>query len=202
MKRNIAIETGLRTNRDDFKSVRTTLNLTESTIDMMKNLAESTGMTQQDLLHWTCQHIGEVDAGQQTAPWDESKSEPWWPTGERTRKTLVLTKRTMNQVSHSARKWDVSRDDVVESSLWRFKRLYDAAEEHDKEVHKQALTIVTSLAKKCAHAEISFASKSNQDHAVLARLSAISQEVTWLEAAIERFLKDGTPVDPYDTRQG
>lgn len=117
---------------------------------------------------------------------------------EKVRKAQVVSVNTYRLLSHLSKKYDVSRDELIEALVDMYKTLLDFKHlrEEEKEKTKKALEMVGGLWRLAENIEKQFEELFGNDHRITEGLGYVIVNIMNLSIGMENELETGIPFDP------
>lgn len=115
---------------------------------------------------------------------------------EKIRKSVVLSKKSLKVLNEIEKKYQVSRDAILDNGLRLVREIMEHTEATKLENHKKALSMIDKLYGKAGNLEKEFAEFLDEDDPVLFGLGIVVTHLMNLSIALEQEQKDGTPIDP------
>jgi len=118
-----------------MQSVRTTFNISEKSIRMIQGLSESYKIKPKEIFDILLNDNNSyID--------DYFKKEYDFFSGEKKKKTYVISKNSLDWLNIQSKKRIISRDKLVECSLWGFFLIYDEKKKEREKKEKEAVEII------------------------------------------------------------
>ncbi len=114
---------------------------------------------------------------------------------DKTRRSVVLSKRSLKILNDIEKKYQVPRDGLLDRGFYLVMNFMENSEEKRLENHKKALSMINELWKGAENIERELAEFLDEDDPVLYRLGIVSTHLMNLSVALEQEQKDGTPIN-------
>ena len=195
---NSLLQTTYTTDLRDRQSVRTTFNMSEKANDALNWLAKNYHITFKEVIDSLCLELSSepkenhfLDIVAEVAKKIDSKS-----LGKSTRKTQVISKKSLCILKDLSKKHSIQRDLLIELSILLFKAQIEENIEKKREKHKEAGNRFSKFLAKAEAFEKELKKLLGDDDPIIMRFGIAMQIIYNLSYAIEDELKDGTPIDP------
>lgn len=119
-----------------------------------------------------------------------------------TRKTYIVKKETLSQLSKLAKAKNTTRDLLIEKTSLAFKNILEETLSDKKERYRTALEkTINPFYGKTEDIERELANELGSDDPIVKRVGYVVILAMNLSMAIENYIKNGTPIDPDDFSQ-
>jgi hypothetical protein len=126
-----------------MKSVRTTFKLSKEACDAITWFTENYKITMKEVFYSLCEYEDFLESVA------EEISKKDTITSKRTlRKTYVISRNSLNIFKELAEKYNISRDELVETAILLHKKLFQQTIEDEKKTNSEALGIISKFLKK------------------------------------------------------
>lgn len=185
-----------KTSLSEKQSVRTTFKLSEDCINAIDWLLKTNNLKPKELFDLICSNDDLVNLAAEAAKKDDKNI-----SVKHTRKTFVISKRTLRLLNKKSEEQTLSRDLIVEKLVLLFKALLEKHTEEEKQKEEEALSIISDFWTKAEEIENKLKDLLDDDNPILDRFSIVIVIIMNLVSAIESKLSNDVPIDPDDFSQ-
>jgi hypothetical protein len=192
------------------KSLRTTFKLSQEATEMLASLTEAEGSTVKDFFDNFCLALLFAET---PPPWelkeqendpllttlkDENRKAEFSKIDRQVRKTYVISQTALTMLARSAKQYNMSRDAFVEYIVRFSRELLDKQREETRKKHVEAFEIIKSRSAELENSLEELKRLLDEGDPIRERFGTVCIVLDNLYSAIEKELKDGTPINPND----
>lgn len=115
------------------------------------------------------------------------------------RRSIVLSKKSLNILNNIAKKYQVSRDALLDLSFYLVMAFLEDSLKTRLDNHKKALSMIKELWGDAEDVEKKLKEFLDENDPVLCRLGYVIVHLMNISIAIEKEQEDGTPIQPDET---